>query len=164
MKTITKTIIYLQMTALFLTAALTVSGGSDKALPFRGSLQAVETYNLQFTTLFVDTSGSGNVTHLGRFTQTSEFEVDLLTFAASGSAHFIAANEDSIFTDIIYLGTPTPTGDPDVICVVGMHTITGGTGRFAGATGSFIEERLVNTVTGVTSSSLEGAIVIDKTK
>jgi hypothetical protein len=37
-------------------------------------------------------------------------------------------------------------------------TITGGTGRFAGATGSFTTERLFDTVTLTTTGSFEGTI------
>ena len=156
MKTITKTIMYLQMTALCLTAALAGPGAAGKEVPFRGSIQAVESYDSQFPALFVDSSGSGNATHLGRFTVTSEFEVDLLTLAGSGSAQFIAANGNSLFTELT--GQAYLTEDPEVFFIVETYTITGGTGRFAGATGSFAAERLLNTVTGVTAGSLEGTI------
>jgi hypothetical protein len=44
--------------------------------------------------------------------------------------------------------------------VVETYTITGGNGRFAGASESFTVERLVNTVTGVTSGTFDGSIVI----
>jgi len=47
---------------------------------------------------------------------------------------------------------------------VEQHTITGGTGRFAGTTGTFTLDRLVNTATGVTSGSFEGSIVLQKAK
>jgi hypothetical protein len=75
---------------------------------------------------------------------------------AIGSAHFIAANGDSIFTEIIGQGNPIEGSDFSFI--VETNTITGGTGRFAGATGSFTVERLLNRVTGVTSGSFEGTI------
>ena len=156
MKNITKTIMYLQMTALCLTAALAGPRAAEREVPFRGSVQAVETYDYQFPALFVDSSGSGNATHLGRFAATSEFEVDLLTLAGSGHARFVAANEDSVFTEVT--GQAYLTEDPDFYSIVETYTITGGTGRFAGATGSFTVERLLNTVTGVTSGSFEGAI------
>jgi hypothetical protein len=163
MKTLIKTVLYLQMSALCVTATFAGSGSGQHPLPLKGTIQAVETYDVQFPTLFVDTSGSGNATHLGRFTVTSEFEVDLPTFIATGSAQFIAANGDSIFTVTEARGEPQ-SPEPDVLFIVEMYTITGGTGRFAGATGSFTVERLLNSVTGVTSGSFEGTIVLIKGK
>ena len=108
--------------------------------------------------LFVDGSWSGRATHLGRFTVTYELEVDLLTSETFGSSVFTAANGDSLTTDITGLGTPTE--NPDVHSIVEVHSITGGTGRFAGATGSFIRKYLLNLVTGVTSGSFDGTIVL----
>ena len=158
MKNITKTIMYLQMTALLLTAAVAGYAAAEKEVPFRGSIQGVEIADVQFPKLFVDGSGSGKATHLGRFTVTYEVEVDLLTHETFGSSLFTAANGDSLSTDFTGLGTPT--ANPDVHSVVEAHTITGGTGRFAGATGSFIKTSLLNLVTGVTSGSFSGTIVI----
>lgn len=137
--------------------------GAENEVPFKGSVQAVETSDVQFPTLFVDSSGSGNATHLGRFTVTHEFEVDLPTLIATGSAQFIEANGDSIFTVTEALDPPQ-SPEPDVLFIVETHTITGGTGRFDGATGSFKVERLLNTVTGVSSGSFDGTIVFHKAK
>ena len=164
MKTITKTVLYLQMTALLLTAALAGPAAAGKEVPFRGSFRGVDIADVQYPTLFVDGSASGNATHLGRFTMTYELEVDLLTLPIEsfGSSVFTAANGDSLFTDIIGLGTPTE--DPDVLFIVETFTITGGTGRFAGATGSFTSERLLDTVTNISSGSFDGTIVIHKEK
>jgi hypothetical protein len=162
MKTIIKTILYLQMTALLLTAAFAGPASAGKSVPFKGSVQAVESYDIQFPTMFVDTSGSGNATHMGRFTVTWEFTVNLLNGAGIGSAHFIAANGDSLFTESLGQGDPTET--PGINRVVEAHTITGGTGRFAGATGSFTLERLVGLATGVTAGSFDGTIAFGKAK
>jgi len=45
-----------------------------------------------------------------------------------------------------------------VVRIVEEATITGGTGRFAGATGSFTTVRLYDPVAGTTSGSFEGTI------
>jgi hypothetical protein len=128
-----------------------------KGVPFKGKIQAVESFDVQFPTLFVDGSGSGNATHLGRYTVTYESEVYIPTLMGSGSAHFIAANGDRLRTDVT--GQANPTEDPDVLSIVETFTIVGGTGRFDGASGEFTVERLLNAVTGVTSGSLDGFIV-----
>jgi hypothetical protein len=128
-----------------------------KEVPFKGSLQAAESFDVEFPTLFVDGSGSGNATHLGRYTVTYESEVYIPTLMGSGSAHFIAANGDSLLTDVT--GQANPTENPDVLSIVETFTIVGGTGRFDGASGEFTVERLLNAVTGVTSGSLDGFII-----
>jgi hypothetical protein len=69
---------------------------------------------------------------------------------------FIAANGDVIFTTIVGQGEPTDT--PGINRIVEINTITGGTGRFAGAKGSFTLERLVDLTTGSTSGSFHGTI------
>ena len=159
MKTIMKTVLYLQMTAVLLTVALAGPAAVGKPVPFHGSIQGLEIADVQFPRLFVDGSGSGRATHLGRFTVTYEVVVDFLTHETFGSYLFTAANGDSLATDITGLGTPTE--NPDVVSVVEVHTITGGTGRFAGATGNFIRTYSLNLVTGVTSGSFDGTIVLN---
>ena len=162
MKTITKAIMYLQMTALCLTAALAGPRAANKGVPFRGSLEAVETHEVDFPMLLATGSGTGNATHLGRFTMDFVAHVDLLSQIGIGTAHFITANGDSLFTDVI--GQGNPTGDPDVVRVVELYTITGGTGRFADATGSFTIERVADLVTGFSDGSFDGTIVFGKAK
>ena len=153
----------LPMIVLFLTASLVgptaplaSPAAAGKQVPFKGSLQALETYDIQFPTLFVEASGTGNATHLGRFTVTYQVDVDLTTGGGPASIHFVAANGDAVVAT--GLGQGTPTGVPGVSSIVEIYTITGGTGRFAGATGSFTVERVVNQATGITSGSFAGTI------
>jgi hypothetical protein len=73
---------------------------------------------------------------------------------ATGSAHLVAANGDSIDTTVA--GSSEPTATPGVNSEI--NTITGGTGRFAAAEGSFTVERLINLATGFTSGSFHGTI------
>ena len=162
MKTIMKTVLSIPLTAVLLTAALAGPAAAANGVPFHGTIQGIEIADVQFPKLFVDASGSGNATHLGCFTLAYEVEVDLLTHSTFGSSVFTAANGDNVFTDIIGLGTPTE--NPDVRFVVEVHTITGGTGRFAGATGGFIRTSFLNLVTGLTSGSFDGTIVVKQGK
>jgi hypothetical protein len=159
MKTVIKKVLYLQMAALLLTSVLAGPAASEKPIPFKGSIQAIEIAEVQFPKLFVDGSGSGEATHLGHFTVAYDVVVDFPTHTTFGSSVFTAANGDNVFTDII--GSGTPTENPDVHIVVEVHTITGGTGRFAGATGSFIRTSLLNLVSGFTSGSFDGTIVLN---
>ena len=160
MKTITKTVLYLQMTALLLTAALAGPAAAEKEVPFRGSIQGVEIADVQFPKLFVDASGSGNATHLGRFTVTYE--------VGGRSPHRMKPSGPVSSQRPTETASPLTLQDsalrrrtPMSISIVEVHTITGGTGRFAGATGSFIRTSLLNLVTGFTSGSFDGTIVLN---
>jgi hypothetical protein len=80
-------------------------------------------------------AGSGNATHLGRTTESGSYTV--VEFVGPGLAHLtgegtqVAANGDTLsytFDEIVDFNVEPFTA-------VGSFTITGGTGRFEGATG-----------------------------
>jgi hypothetical protein len=119
-------------------------------------LAAVEIDTVEFPNLFVDLSGTGNATQLGRFAMTLQAQIDLQTGVGVGTISFVAANGDSIFAT--ETGQATDTPDPNIVSIVELATITGGTGRFAGATGTFTLERLLNLITGISSGSFSGTI------
>jgi hypothetical protein len=153
-----KTNKYLQIIALFLTASLSALAAQERETPFRGTIQFSEAWDTQFPTLLVTGTGSGEGTQLGSFTVTYAAEVNLVTAAGSGAATFTAANGDRLMATII--GQASPTQDPLVSALVESYTITEGTGRFAGATGSFTVRRLLSTITGLSSGLFEGSILI----
>ncbi len=142
-------------------SALAASKRLKDKLPFAGTLQAQEMYtpDPSGTVIHVNANGSGDATHLGHYAINYQVDVNPLTGAGSNaSAHLIAANGDSLFAE--GSGQSTPTQTPNVFEVVETYTITGGTGRFANATGSFTVKRQLSTVTGATSGSLSGTILI----
>jgi hypothetical protein len=143
---------------MILTASLAVGHAAQRQVPFQGAIQGLDsdTGMPSPTTLLVATSGTGIAIHIGQFSFTQETTVDLVEATDTGSAHWVAANGDSIYTTIAGSGGPTDT--PDVISITEVHTITGGTGRFAGAKGSFTVERLANVATFFTSGSFHGTI------
>jgi hypothetical protein len=155
MKPTMKTLIYLPMIALFLIASGALAAETE--VPFRGTLQAVEVPEFHFPIVSVDGSGTGNATHLGRFTVIYQVEVNLLTSIATGSSDFTAANGDHVFAT--FTGQSTLVG-PNLISITEIYTITGGTGRFADATGTFTMERVKDQVSGSTSGFFDGTIVI----
>ena len=109
--------------------------------------------------MFVDGSGTGNAQHLGRFTYTFEFVVDLTTGDGIGSAEFTAANGDKFSTEVD--GSAGVNAPPGFNHVVEEHTIVGGTGRFAGASGSFTLDRLISLTTSVSVGTVDGTIILD---
>lgn len=164
MKRLNKSLLTVQLAAWLLLPAVPATAGV--AVPFKGAVEAQESYELHLANdpplMSVDASGAGNATHLGQFTATWELVVNLASLEGRGSALFVARNRDRLRTEV--LGQAIPTEIPDVFVVIEDHTITGGTGRFEGASGSFQVERLVNTATGVTAGSFNGSLVLHKAK
>jgi hypothetical protein len=149
------------MTTLLLVIILTsatFAAPAERELLLKGSLQAQETNEVSFPTLFVTASGSGQATQLGRYAVSYQVEVNIPTSTGIASAQFVAANGDSLFAE--GLGQGTETGTPGVVTIVERYTITGGTGRFEGASGTLTVERVLNQVTGETSGTLNGKIVL----
>jgi len=165
MKTITKFRIYLPMAALILTAAVAMPAAAQNQVPFKGALQGTDKDGaLNFPILQVFTNGAGTGTHLGEFSYSQENAVNVTNGTGTGSIHWIAANGDTLDTTFTGVGGPT---DAPPLCpglgdtffrITEMHTITGGTGRFAGAKGSFIVERHASPVTFKTCGSYHGTI------
>ena len=132
MKTITRFKIYAPMAAMILTTALALPAAAQQQVPLKGTFQGKDTVSPSAIT----TSGTGLGTHLGNFSLTQETSFSTL----NGSAHWVAANGDSI--DTTFLSSPDfSTQSLGYITVTETHTITGGTGRFAGAQGRFTLER-----------------------
>ena len=164
MKTAMRSNIYLPMAALIL-AALAVPATAQNLVPFKGALQGNDkdgAFNPPI--IQVATSGTGTGTHLGEFSFTQESAVNVVAGTSTGSTHWIAANGDSIDTTFTGSGGPTdaapvcPGLGETLIRITEIHTITGGTGRFAGAHGSFIVERQASPVTFKTCGSFHGTI------
>ena len=155
MNTMMRSRIYLPIAALILTAALAVPAAAQKQVPFKGAIDTLQG-GPPPTTLSVDGRTRGIATLVGQFSFTYQITVNLANDSGIGSAQLIAANGDSIFTTIVGQGEPTDI--PGVNRIVEINTITGGTGRFAGAVGSFTVERLITLATGFTSGSFHGTI------
>ena len=145
--------------ALALVALLGLAGhvaakDQDKdQVPFRGSLEGDVTRSGAPPIVSVNVDAEGQATHLGHFALSIPHSVNVVTRI---EYLFVAANGDTLTAT--FTGAATPTADPTVLYIEENATITGGTGRFAGATGSFVCERLYDTVAGTTTGSFEGTI------
>ncbi len=131
---------------------------ADAQLAFKGQLHATETHVVTPPTMNVTGSGSGTATQLGYYTMTFHAQVNIPTLASSTSSTWVASNGDTI--SATGSGQGSPTSQPGVMSIVEKYTITGGTGRFAHASGSFAVQRLVNRATGISSGTISGTIVI----
>jgi hypothetical protein len=158
-KTFASTITALLLLIVLASTTFAAPAAGERQLPLKGSFEAVETHVVTFPTMLVDLTGSGNATQLGLFTYSLQTEVFLPTlFAASASATLVAADGSSLFGE--GSGQGTPTENPDVVSIVETYTITGGTGRFAGATGNFTVQRLIDRATLASSGTISGNIVL----
>ena len=123
--------------------------------PFKGRVNAVETGTVVFPTRFLDREGTGNATHLGRYTEHVTMVINIPTLSSTGAATFTAANGDTLLATVAGQATRT---SPTTLSIVEVYTITGGTGRFADATGSFTLTSTVEQTTGVSSGKFSGTI------
>jgi hypothetical protein len=141
--------------ALLVALAGPVSAGDQ--LPFKGELAGTASITpLGGPIVAVEIEATGTATYLGRFTLRAPHVVNQATLTATGTYLITAANGDTITADLA--GTATMVEPPNVISISETATVTGGTGRFAGATGSIAVERIFNRATGVTTGTLRGWI------
>jgi hypothetical protein len=163
MKTTTRSNFYLAMLVIIFTVVLAIPAAAGQQVPFKGTFQGNDCVLLQNTCSVdnspaINTSGTGIGTHMGVFSLIQE--TSLITL--NGTAHWVAANGDSI--DSTFVSVPDfSTQSLGYITVTETHIISGGTGRFTGAQGSFILERthlvdLSADGTHVTFGSFNGTI------
>ena len=145
--------------ALVAASAVSLASSAVSAVaaetPFKGTLNAVETSHLVFPIASVDREGTGTATHLGKYTEHVTLQVNVLTGSSTGASTFTAANGDTLTASITGQSTPT---SPGVLSIVEVYTITGGTGRFAGATGTITLESTLNLTTEDSSGTFNGVI------
>ena len=129
-------------------AALAAANGTDR--PLTGTNTGTGTLNLDTGAQTVNFSGQ--LSHLGADSGHADLTITFTsdsTFTYTGTRPFVAANGDEVFSAVMGSGTSAPpTGESTE-----TDTITGGTGRFAGATGTY-----TNTVSSVVVSVI-GPIV-----
>jgi len=142
--------------AVLALVGLAGSAVAEDQVPFRGSLVGLDTgIPLDPPYVSITVEAAGNATQLGEFSLTVLATVNRATGTGTGTFLFTAASGDTVFGTTSGQSTPTA---PGVITIVENWIITDGTGRFAGATGSFIGTRLKNLVTGLTVGDFEGTI------
>lgn len=149
-------------TSLF--AGIAVAGPTG--VPFKATLVTHEDIRFDPTTcqsnpyLAGTTTGSGSASHLGTVTGSGTdciTPTSAYTYAFSnGKLTLIAANGDELRAN--YSGALTPSATPPIYVVNGTYQITGGTGRFSGASGTGAVGGLTNLQTGQGTLDLKGSI------
>jgi hypothetical protein len=152
----------LRLVAMSLVAAAIISAttpiSARDQVPFRGvvSGSAISITPLDECNQLTEAVNGGNATHLGRFTGTAQFVLNVCDLTYVGSYAWTAANGDTISGP--FIGSLTPTDVPGVFDNTESAFVTGGTGRFAGATGTFSLHGQINLNTGTFSLPFEGTI------
>jgi hypothetical protein len=121
-------------------------------LPFRGTLEGLETVGTVPSNHHID--ATGNASHLGRFTLTADYTVSGLT--ASGTTTWTAANGGEFSTSF----TARAVVVPPTLTATETHTITSGTGRFANASGTFtvVRTRGLSMPYNISGTIIDGTI------
>jgi hypothetical protein len=124
----------LAVVVLSMTAAVPMNGAAS--VPFKGSWsgETVSADPADFPVVAVVSDGEGQLTHLGRYFMTSPHTSNVFTGETVGLQIFTAANGDQLTA--FCEGFPQPQPDGHVVGTLDCD-ITGGTGRFAGAAGSY---------------------------
>ncbi len=124
---------------------------------FQGTIEAVSHATFVPATFsnVVHLVGTAQATPYGKFALVADFTVNLATERSVGTLTLTARNGDVITAS--FTGQSSAAA-PGIIAIVENATITGGTGRFAGATGSFVIHRTLVRATGAVSGSFTGII------
>ena len=156
------------MTAIFLTVALVSSAVEAGRIPINGTIAGSEStppFPDPAEGFYVNGSVTSTDTQLGPFTQFYSAPLDFAFLGTppgdiAGIRWIVgdAANGDSILTCLIG-NNPGSCANGD-LHIVETNTIIGGTGRYAGARGSYTLDRCVNFATGETSGTISGTIVV----
>ena len=146
-------------------AAAAAAGGTN--LPLKGKSTGTASVDLATNPSPTTFSASGQLSHLGAVTATGEeFLTPLgappaIPYSLTGTETIVAANGDELF------GMVDGTGVNNAGATSGTNTvtITGGTGRFAGASGSYTEtytgaitSQVGTVVSGPISTAIQGRI------
>ena len=145
--------------AVLATLALASPAAAQHQVPFHGVFEGDYTVSpipgTPTAALVVSATGTGS--QVGAFDLEIPHVVNFATASAVGSYLMTAANGDVVLGT--FTGQATPIGtDGHYAMLVEEVTITGGTGRFEGATGSFTAVRWIDRVNLLTTGYYDGTI------
>jgi hypothetical protein len=149
-----------QMILLVLVAlALPMPAAADDQMPVKGS--EAGTFQVLGTCgtngIVIEVTGTGHSTQLGEYSgHYRECFVPATGAVTGGSFTLTAASGDTLFGT--YGGQAVPMDDPSVVVYDDPGVITGGTGRFAGASGTANTSGVANLATGEYNGTISGSV------
>lgn len=159
MKTLLNPKSFAAIAALFVTTVLALATPAGaKELKIHGVFDGFETRTPMPPSMLVQLEEVGNASHFGRFFMDLESLVSLATLYGEGDFEIRTNCGGTIYG--VQAGQGRRTSDPAVVAVDSVLTITGGTGRFEGATGTLYANRFVTGSMGINWGTIEGVVVL----
>ena len=128
------------LAAIALAAAISQPAMAQGPVPFRGTYESSESQRGGTFPVFLQVLGGiGEATHIGRFTVEAQWHVNVVSATGVGTFTLTAADGATL------AGTATGTSVilDGLAYITETCVITGGTGRFAAATGAFVAARVL---------------------
>jgi hypothetical protein len=128
-------------------------------VPLKGTFVSNSIVTVNFPVLHASTDGVGELSHLGRTTFHSEIDILIGPQTVTGTGTFTAANGDTLTA--IVSGTVSFPDAQGISKLNLTDTFTGGTGRFAGASGSASVtgfSQATGPTTGIDLTNISGTI------
>ena len=127
------------LSLILLAMLVTAPVDGAKSVPFKGSWSGltISADPTNFPVVAIVAEGTGQLTHLGRYFMSSPHTTNVFTGETLGDQIFTAANGDTLTA---YCAGFPQQQDPPTGPVIGSLDcdITGGTGRFENASGSYV--------------------------
>ena len=104
-------------------------------MPFRAAFSTEVEIEFVYPFFYISVTGQGNASHLGATTAVTDNQIVNVNTTACATATYTltGANGDTVVLEMIFQTTFLPN---NAVTFEGTYTVTGGTGRFYGATGS----------------------------
>jgi hypothetical protein len=117
---------------------LAAPGRGGEQVPYKGHFLPVITSatSLDATHVLFEADVTAKATIIGKAQGPAYFILDLTDLSYVGQTTWVTANGDSVYQS--FEGQFVPTGTPGLFDNVEHSIVTGGTGRFAGATGESV--------------------------
>jgi hypothetical protein len=136
-----------------------MQAAANDQLPLKGSESG--TFQLltpcETTGMILEVTGTGHSTELGNYSGHYRECLHPATGAVTGGTWTLtAANGDKVFGT--YSGQALPTDNPKVVAYKDPGVVTGGTGRFADASGIMTTSGLANLATGEYTGTSSGSV------
>jgi hypothetical protein len=152
-----------------LVALIAVPGqaSAGSLVPFRATVSSTNTVapcppNAPVLSICIALAGSGHATHMGKVQDSGLAIVNLASncgpgcFTDSSRLTLTAANGDQITLESTGKNSATP--DPTIRSRTGPYVVTGGTGRFSGASGSGTASTIINGATHTSVATFTGVL------